>query len=73
MIKGKWLMVNGLQGRTRGASPEGGPLGGALLILHLLEFPFLRQSTFYNLQSKRLRKEIKYILIHKVLSDEVVH
>jgi len=28
MVNGKWLMVNGLQGRTRGASPEGGTHGG---------------------------------------------
>ena len=43
--------------------------GTHILILHLLAFPFLRQSTFFIAcialtQTKRLRKEIKYILIH---------
>ena len=50
------------QGRTRGA-----PMwGGALLILHLIAFSFLRQSTFYIAftQTKRLRKETNYILIY---------
>ena len=56
---------------------RGGHLWWALLILHLLAFPFLRQVNKYlagNLHStlhcialtrtKRLRKEIKYSLIH---------
>ena len=51
------------------------PLRGACrweahLILHLLAFSFLRQSTIYialhctHAQTKRLRKEINYILVH---------
>ena len=45
---------------------RGGHPWGGLFILHLLAFPFLRQSTFYIAltRTKRLRKEIKYRLIH---------
>ena len=55
----------------------GGP--GALLILHLLAFPSSGnlQSTLHVItltQTKRLRKEIKYILINnKALPHQELH
>ena len=56
---------------SRGVQRGGHSWGGALWTIHQLAFPFLRQSTFYIAlhciaftQIKRLRKEIRYVLIH---------
>ena len=67
------------------ASLRGGhSWGGALLLLHLLAFPFLRQSSYSTLhcialtQTQKLRKELKYIywfttILFKALSDQLYY